>query len=181
MDFYTVAGKVGLSMAARHLPGAMRFAGRMVAGEGFQKVLNRFFPQGIKEGAVEAGGDKTLQSLSQWMQPHGAIHPYSLKSALHHLQHFDTNQDGQVTREELTKGIADLDTQKQDSPESTHSSEQEQQLRRLGTMMLKHYEKVAGMDLDVSSGISAQDLKELAARDRAVHHISFKDWQSILS
>lgn len=185
MDLYAAAGKAGVNLLGGQLPNLAKVSGKLMGGEGFTKMMTKVFPDGVKnafDGLSQSPGAEQLKRLLN-PQP---IHKISTKSGLDALERFDLDKNGQVSQDELKRGIENADKElktlsgkEELTPAESKKIESLRQMRGFGKMMLNSYDGVAQLDSD-KSGISVQDVKSLASLDKSAKSISLKDWESLL-
>lgn len=193
MDIAASAGQMGLKFLGSHLPEAMKMTEKLMAGKGFNKVMSKVLPEGL--GSLKGGLGKPLgdlpPGLAKLLDPSKMPpHQISTKTGLELLKQFDLNQDGQVNQQELEQGLKDNQTKisalNKKANEGSLTSQEAKELeglrlqKRFGSSLLKHYDQIQMMDLD-KTGISLQDLKNMAASDQNKSQISMRDWKNLLT
>ncbi len=162
MNFTTVAKLAGGSHAFSALGGP---TGKLLeqAAPAFGKCLDK--------AAEKLPGllDKLSEKLDRIGNPHGNANAktdplsqgQSLRAALFAQQQWDSNQDGNLSKEELTEAVDKANGY----------------LKAFGSKLLENYDAVA--KLDNHEGVSIADLKLLAFNDNRPHQISDADWATI--
>lgn len=174
---------------------AEKFANRMINKVGGKFGLSKNFHKQLDKATAglppqaspqaEASVKGTLVPGTVTLERMASYGQIDTEQALARFGAFDANGDGQVTREELTKGLEELshtmaNSQTGSTPADALKIQEAQQLYQLGQGILQNYDIVAGLDGN-SAGVASGDLLELAGRDSHARRISLPDWQNLLA
>ena len=130
-------------------------------GEGFAKIAEKFhLPKGISQQITDALQENNNPSNISGVQ------------VLASMRYFDADRNGQISKDELTQGLKQL----QDSGLANKGDAAK--LYQMGDMMLKNYDKVAQLDGNEAS-VSAMDMGKLLNQDGKIATLSPADWQKL--
>lgn len=158
-----------IASTLRSTLGAGQGLGKLVLGEGFSKVASQFNLGALAGRTLNSHGANNPFSTTAPTLPPGHSHTLQTMAG---LAHFDTDQDGRVSREELQQGLHELEIN------GLRDSASHRNLYRLGEQLLKNYDAVAGLD-GQTQHISYQDMVHLSAQDGHRATLSPTDWERL--
>lgn len=147
-----------------------------VAGNGFAKIADKLLDR------LEGAGGNTNGCCNHHGQPPRALSA-GVERLTIELQKFDTNEDGILSQEELTKGVESLNSQIEGLRTDGIQGEEIKQLHQLNTLKfvangaLRSYDKLSS--LDDERGISTGDIQKLAAQDGMTNSVSIRDFAQL--
>ncbi len=200
MSIESMAGSVGkeLLKSATQKNGTIRKFGDSLGKKLLEKFgdklsSNKSFKHQLQKLTDNHSSSHTQRGPSPLAQgldsiPGSKLGHLSTEKTLSAFQSFDSNSDGQITQKELSDGIEALDKQlAQEHKTGADPSSQEHtgfthlnRTRVAAQSILNHYQAIAKLDGD-STGLSNNDLMQLANGDGHEKSISLKDWKSVLS
>jgi hypothetical protein len=164
MNFGTAASiGIGLIKHRQEIGTALGQLGNLgkISGEGFAQIAQKFhLPKGIG------------QQISNAIQENNNPNYTNGVELLASMRYFDADQDGNISKTELTQGLQQL----QDAGLTSQSKAAK--LYQLGDQMLKNYDKIAQLD-GTGSTISAKDMGHLLNQDGNLATLSPNDWQKL--
>lgn len=124
---------------------------------GGARLFNNIFEKQKNHALLSAPGTTSAGGQTSTMQ------------ALIGLKTFDSDGNGQISRQELETGLQTL-------PDNNATA----RLKALGQKLLQNYDKAAVLDGN-ASGVSLGDIARLAGRDGQAISVSAADWQKLQS
>lgn len=188
MNISAEAGQLGLKLLDKYSPAIAKVAGTAsgAGAEAFAKIATQAISKGLNKLAEKAGKDAPGYGAGGVVGSLLNGNGMSLNQGLSIFQKFDANHDGQLTDQEIQKGLAGVDEEikKLATQGRLNSNDMNQmvalhQTKRFGSEMLKNYTAVSRLDGD-QNGVSARDITALADLDQNVRNISLNDWQTLV-
>ncbi len=184
--------KLGESLGKKLLE---KFSDKLSSNKNFQQHLQRLLDKHDASTPTNAGTTPARHHLHRpWgdaldSSPGIQFGRINTEKALSAFQSFDTDANGEISQDELSQGIADLDTQlanlhdRDHSGASTESRTQRADMNKMRNMAqsaLNNYQIIAGLDGN-TKGLTSEDLMALAGQDTHTDSISLRDWRSVLT
>lgn len=181
MTISAQAGAVGLNLLSQHGPQLMKLAGALGGdtARGFAQATRNAMEKGLGRLAEGQVGGPLFR------QKPGQLNGLSTQQAYHYFERFDANGDGQLSKQEINKGLVSLEKDIAAKANKKNLSERDMdvlqglyQAKQFASSIIRNYDTLANLD-GSSFSVSKTDLMHLAGQDGQIRSISQQDWQAL--